>query len=303
MRPRTDGSPTRAPNKRQLTELYVRKLKPQAVPFNVWDEHERGLVLRMQPSGQWSFKFVYPYRGRPRWYHLGKIHLADARRLVQQLRVQVTEGKDPQAVRLADKRARRNAGSFAELAQNYLELHAKRHNKSWKQADALVCRHLLPQWGKLEAKSITRSDVRLTIGRIAAPMLANQVLASASAIFSWAVKQEVVALNPCHGIDRHKTTSRERVLKDHELPRFWNAFDQCGRAGVALKLILLTGQRPGEVSHLRAEHIHDGWWEMPGEPVPALDWPGTKNSQNHRSRCGERARRPTSTVEEHPSPA
>ena len=28
---------------------------------------------------------------------------------------------------------------------------------------------------------------------------------------------------------------------------------------------------------MRREHIVDGWWEMPGEPVPALGWPGTKN--------------------------
>ena len=34
---------------------------------------------------------------------------------------------------------------------------------------------------------------------------------------------------------------------------------------------------------MRREHIIDsGWWEMPGEPVPALGWPGTKNGENHR---------------------
>jgi integrase len=47
-------------------------------------------------------------------------------------------------------------------------------------------------------------------------------------------------------------------------------------------VILLTGQRPGEVAHMRREHIKDGWWEMPGEPVPLLGWPGTKNAQTHR---------------------
>jgi integrase len=44
----------------------------------------------------------------------------------------------------------------------------------------------------------------------------------------------------------------------------------------------LSGQRPGEVTHMRREHISDGWWVMPGAPVPALDWPGTKNGQGHR---------------------
>jgi integrase len=33
---------------------------------------------------------------------------------------------------------------------------------------------------------------------------------------------------------------------------------------------------------VRREHIADGWWTMPGEPVPTLGWPGTKNAQAHR---------------------
>ena len=33
---------------------------------------------------------------------------------------------------------------------------------------------------------------------------------------------------------------------------------------------------------MRYEHIVDGWWEMPGAPVPALGWPGTKNGASHR---------------------
>jgi integrase len=53
-------------------------------------------------------------------------------------------------------------------------------------------------------------------------------------------------------------------------------------ASSALKVILTTGQRPGEVAHMRREHIKDGWWEMPGDAVPELGWPGTKNGQAHR---------------------
>jgi len=216
-----------------------------------------------------------------RWFHLGDgnaIGLQQARELARDIMYAVAKGEDPQA----EKRARRNAGTFAELAERYVEDYAKRRNKSWRQGDKLVRRYLLPSWAKLEAKSITRSEVRLAIGRIAAPVLANQVLAAASAIFSWAVKQEVIAVNPCRGVERNETASRERVLADSELRLFWEAFGRAGRAGTALKLILLTGQRPGEVAHMRSEHIVDGWWEMPGKPVEALDWPGTKNGQSHR---------------------
>jgi integrase len=51
---------------------------------------------------------------------------------------------------------------------------------------------------------------------------------------------------------------------------------------MALKMILLIGQRPGEVRHMRTEHFKDGWWTLPGNPVPSLNWPGTKNGATHR---------------------
>jgi integrase len=266
-------------NKRVLTELTLKRLRPRAQRFLVWDSKQNGLALQIRPNGLRAWKVIYNIRGRTRWFHLGAgnaIGLQQARELARDIMYAVAKGEDPQA----DKRARRSAGTFAELAQNYLEQYAQRHNKSWRQADALVRRYLLPHWGKLEAKAINRSGVRLAIGRIAAPVLANQVLAAASAIFTFAVKQEAIAINPCRGVERNATTSRERVLSDSELPRFWEAFDRAGLAGTALKLILLTGQRPGEVGHMRCEHIVDGWWEMPGEPTAG--WPGTKNGANHR---------------------
>jgi integrase len=67
------------------------------------------------------------------------------------------------------------------------------------------------------------------------------------------------------------------------VPRFWAAVDDAGLViSTALKMILLTGQRPGEVAAMRREHLVDGWWQMPGEPVPELGWPGTKNGAGHR---------------------
>jgi integrase len=277
-RSRSDGSPPRPPNKQKLTEFYVRR---STQPGLTWDTLQKGLALKIHPSGSKSYKVVYSRSNRVRWYHLADanaIALSDARELARRVMYEVAEGKDPQA----ERRAARGAGNFEQLATRYLEEHARKHNRSWRQADKLVRRHLLPIWGKLLPSDITRSDVKQMMTRITSPTVANQTLASASAIFSWALKAEVngIKSNPCSQVERHETTSRERVLKDHELPRFWNAFGQYGRAGVALKLILLTGQRPGEVTHLRLEHIHDGWWELPGKPE--LDWPGTKNGESHR---------------------
>jgi hypothetical protein len=142
---------------------------------------------------------VYTIRGRgARWYHLGNgraITPADARKLAAKLMYQVAEGADPHADRLA----LRGRGSFEQVAARYVAEHAKKRNKSWRQADALVIKYLLPRWAKLDIGSIRKADVKAAIAAITAPVLANQVLAAASAVFSWAMRQDIVAANPCSG--------------------------------------------------------------------------------------------------------
>jgi integrase len=275
--------PRRALRKVRLTQLKVHKAKASGgAEIIIWDEAQRGLALRVQPTGGKSWYCVYSRQGRSRWLRLGHadaIGLGDARTLAAKAMLAVAEGKDP----AADKKAERGAGTFAELHEKYLDQHAKKHNKSWKQADALVRRFAMPRWGKLPAGSITRADVKQMMARIEAPIVANQTLAAISAVFSWAVKEDIVAANPCKLVARNATTSRERVLAESEMPVFWQALADVDAAdATALKMILLTGQRPGEVAHMRREHVKDGWWQMPGEPLPSLGWPGTKNAATHR---------------------
>ena len=256
-RPRRDGTPAAVPNKRKLNDLFVKRLAAQHRPYLVWDSYQRGLAVNVQPTGHKTWKVIYPFHGRPRWYSLGSsdaIGLADARRLASRIMFQVAEGKDP----AAERKAARSRGTFEELAARYVEQYAKRNNKSWQQAEKLVRRYLIPRWGKLPASTITRSDMKAAMAAITAPVLANQVLASASAIFSWAIREELLKDNPARLVDRHKTASRERVLSDREIAKFWAAFDDAGLLqGTALKLILLTGQRPGEVDP-HASRAHRG---------------------------------------------
>jgi integrase len=273
--------PKRAARKSQLTELFVKKVKPEERAFLVWDSKQHGLAIQVQPTGAKAWKAIYSYHGRPRWLHLGSanaIGLSDARTLAAEAMLAVAKGKDP----ATDKKAERGAGTFAELHERYVEQHAKRNNKSWRQGEYLVNRYALPRWGKPRATSITRADVKAMLARIDAPILQNQVLAAVSAIFTWAVKEEILSSNPCKLVPRNKTKNRDRILSGGEIPRFCTAFDGAGLAGAALKATLLMGQRPGEISHMRREHIVDGWWEMPGEPVPSIGWPGTKNGKSHR---------------------
>jgi integrase len=272
-RPRRDGTPPAEINRRKLTDLFVSTRKPQARDELIWDIKQPGLVLSVRTTGKKAWKVIYRFHGRPRWLHLGDIRslgLADARQMAAEIVLDVIKGKDP----VAERKAARMTGTFADLAGQYVELHAKKHNKSWRQAEKLVARNLLPRWGKLKADAVTRADVRAAMVRIDAPIVANQTLAAASAIFSWAIKQEILNLNPCKLVDRNPTTDRERVLSDGEVRQLWEKLDP------ALKLVLLTGQRPGEVAAMQQEHIVDGWWQMPGKPQD--NWPGTKNGRDHR---------------------
>jgi integrase len=268
-----------------LNDRLVKTVKPEAKRRLYWDTIQSGLVLAVEPSGHKSLKLIYTFNGRARWYTIGnasKVGLKQAREIARKRMGEVYGGVDVQS----ERQAARQAGTFEQLAHRYVEEHAKRRNKSWQQADFLVSTYLLPRWSNLQASAIARGDARSIFDRLTqdgSPVLANQVLAAASAIFSWAIKHEVgnVAINPCSGIERNSTASRERVLSDREVPLFWPAFEHAGLIRCsALRMILLTGQRPGEVRHMRREHVEDGWWTMPGEPADG--WPGTKNKQTHR---------------------
>jgi integrase len=271
----------RAADKRRITELTVLKAKPKTAAYLIWDSKQGGLALQVQPTGAKSWKVIYSRRGRARWLTLGSadvIYLSDARTMAAEAMLAVAKGKDP----AAEKKAERGAGTLAELHERYLEGYAKKHNKSWRQAEALVRRHAIPRWGKLQASAITRGDIKQMMAKIQAPIVANQTLAAVSAIFSWGVKEEIIATNPAKLVERNPTQSRERVLSESELPLFWKAFgDLDPLCGAALKALLLLGQRPGEIANMRREHIKDGWWEMPGAPIADI-WPGTKNGQGHR---------------------
>src|SRR6516165_9664354 len=126
--------PRATPNRRKLTPLMVSRQRPSDKPFLVWDDYQRGLALQIQPSGYRAYKLIYRFHSRPRWFHIGAadaIALADARKMAAKLMLQVIQGKDP----AAEKRAERGTGTFAEVAHRYVEEHAKKRNKSWRQAD------------------------------------------------------------------------------------------------------------------------------------------------------------------------
>jgi integrase len=180
----------------------------------------------------------------------------------------------------------KSTDTFEWLAMHYYDQYAEANLKSAAQSCLLLHRHVPEKLRKTQIHLITRKDIKLLIGQIAVktPPLAMRVLNAMSSVFRWGVEEaEVISTNPCAGIRRIKTRSRSRVLSDEEIPLFWREFEKHGEAGVALKFLLLTGQRPGEVARINRRHIKDGcWWQMPGDAVPELHWRGTKNGCDHR---------------------
>src|SRR6185369_16713984 len=156
--------PKRLPNKLKLTPLFVAKVQPQEGAFLVWDTVQRGLALQVQPTGYKALKAIYRHHNRPRWYHLGAadgVGLAAARKRCAEIMNDVMRDLDPQA----ERESARRASSFAQIAERYLNEDHKKRNKSWEQHEYIVQKYLLPEWGKLHAKAIARSDVRAMMGK------------------------------------------------------------------------------------------------------------------------------------------
>jgi integrase len=278
-RPRRDGSPPRRTVKRKFTDAFVASIKPDSQRVTIhYDTRQIGFAVATQTSGAKAWKCVYfAPGGRPRWFHIGRvgeIGLSDARKMAAGVMLAARSGKDPQA----EKRAERSRGSFAELAVQYRTEYAKVHNKSWRQAARLVEHYAIPKIGGLPASGVTRSDIKAML-KSRAPVLANQILASTSAVFAFGVREGIVPVNPCALITRNPVNARERILSNDEVRSFWAEFGEAGSAGMALQMILLTAARPGEIGAMRSEHVVDGTWTMPGQPDGG--WPGTKNKKSH----------------------
>jgi len=178
-RPSRSGAPASAPNKRKLTAIFMQKLKPQARPFMVWDAMQRGLALRVEPTGYRGWKVVVS-ASRASALVSPRCRRRDrSRACALHWRPRSCWRSQEARTRRRSAKAQRSAGAFADLATRYVNEYAKRRNKSWEQPDYLVRRYLLPAWGKLRAADVSRADVRSMMACRTSPSVANQTLAAA----------------------------------------------------------------------------------------------------------------------------
>jgi integrase len=122
-----------------------------------------------------------------------------------------------------------------------------------------------------------------------APIAANRLLELLVRLFNFAIDRELLDANPCARVQKPggRESSRDRVLSPDEIRELWNALDRqwfTEQTAAALRLILVTAQRPGEVVSIRREDLDlsEGWWTIPAERA--------KNGLAHRVPLNGRAR-------------
>ena len=254
--------------KTRLTVAVVKSLLPEARDLIVWDAELTGLHVKVTPAGRKSF-FLY-YRtpdGRERRPKLGDyptLKPEAARQLALQMKADVLQGRDPSAAR---KAARAEKETVSSLLDRYLVEHAERHKKlsSALEDRRLVERVITPLIGELRLDAVKAADITALMGELSGtPIQANRSLALLSKAFAlaelWGLRLQNT--NPTKGVRRFREQARGHFLDDAELGRLWQVLDQedqtasTGRSATsAIRLLLLTGRRLGEVLTLEWSHI------------------------------------------------
>jgi len=236
----------------QLTVATVRDLVRAIGPRReIRDGGSPGLVLRVDGDGvgaSWVWKFG---RGG-RKVTLGRypgLTLAQARDLASSQRFALAQGMDPAALRREAK-----AGvTLNELAIQFKRDHVARLGERTQiEYGRLLDQAILPTLGKLPARALVRATVaRWHQGMRETPRRANLALCVLSTMMGlaeiWGHREPKT--NPCEGVPRYDEPRRQRYLSPDELGRVAHALPH-SVPGDALRLLILTGLRLGEVTAL-----------------------------------------------------
>jgi integrase len=272
----------------KITKTVVDESTPKAKRYVVWDGLLPGFGIRVEPSGHKVYFVRYRANGGGRGetkkdFTIGKHGLvtADQARLEARDALAITRvGGDP----AGDKAERKAAKTVGDMIKHYLECYAvdaQLRPATIRQARLVFDNHALPKLGKMKLVDVKTADVRRahagaheTSGRY----VANRMLAYVRKVFSLAIEAGERSDNPAKGVKSFPEDKRERYLSDDEAARFFHALDGLDdqNAADALRLLLLTGARRGEVLGARFEQfdLDAGIWTKPSAH--------TKQKKTHR---------------------
>jgi integrase len=285
-----------------FSEKNVWSLPVRRKQYVMWDggsgrgagEVCRGLQILVSPAGAKSYRSTYYFPGSPKSHsrHLGRVGemtLEEARDLCRLDRKKAREGIDPRANDPS------KSSSFKAAVDDYVNRVqiGQEHN-----VEAEACRRVLladtEDWWDRPIATIRHTEIQHRLELIrdgdakgeykARPYLANLLYARMKPFFAWCAKPVIgkIKHSPMLGLDKPYggEARRERPWfkgdhADQAIQTLWTAADRLTDkvAGMFLRVLLLTGKRPGALSRMRWEQIDDSWfWNAPC---------GHKNKRQH----------------------
>jgi integrase len=249
---------------------------PESGRVDYQDSDLPGLILRLTSKGHQSYSVSYWKNGKRPRVTLGDaklLKLAEAREQARAILRKVNIGIDVAAEKREEERAAAEATTFAKLAHNYVERHAKKKKtpKGAREDELRIDRVLIPRWGARRAGDVRKRDVVALLDEYedaGTPYARNRMAALLSRIFSFGLDRDIAGLesNPARGlVDLDLEKPRKRVLEDDELKVLLPLFRKEGLAGLGFRMLVLTGQRPAEVFGLRWSEIDGNVWALPKE--------------------------------------
>lgn len=250
-----------------FSDAFLRSIAPPPTgQIDYWDASFSGGCFGCRVSQGGAKTFVLKKDNRRQ--SLGRfphISLARAREAARVLLAERTLG-----------RVRPHAVPYTIAVERFIE--DKRRNRRPKtcvEYERLLRRLKFPS----ALCEITHHEAQRQLGRVTAPSEYNHALVVAKVFFNWCRKRHLIEHNPLDGLSQNSTKTRDRVLTTCEIKRVWETAHDLGKFGIIVRLLILTGQRRGEVAALRPAFFKDRICTLP-ESV-------TKNKREHSFPIGD----------------
>ncbi len=255
----------------KLTDLLIKKLKaPTTGQKTYYDDTLAGFGLRVSQGGSKSFVIVYgEKRKRKTLGRYPAMTLANAR--VEAKKVQ---GEVLSVVIVGNGLP---AMHFDEARECFLsDSKVRTKPKTFEEYDRLLRKHF--SYNK-QLVEITRQDIMAAVAVLSKkPSVEQHAFVAIRTMMNWCVRHGLLHHSPVPMM-RYKTTSRTRTLDDDELRAVWQRAEEIGYPyGKIVQLLILTGQRRGEITGLRRNWINDDLIVFPTG--------FTKNKREHRLPIG-----------------
>jgi integrase len=256
---------------KKLTVLGVERLSAKKGAYT--KVVDGSLYIKVHPSGRkvWMYRYTEPGTKSRRWLSLGEVSEINNMEVAKQKAGghsrNLEEIGDPQKTTEGDQ-------TFAELFSLFMSRGVDRQGKPLSERTLSfyeygIGTNVLPYLGNHKVKDLRKRDILPVLEKIVdrgARSLANLTYRRMKRIFNFAAARDIIEFNPMANMEPiGEIKSRDRVLSDSEIKTFLEWETKTKEAWQVMRLILITGARPGEVTGLRKAEIDGDWWVIPPE--------------------------------------